>query len=331
MNDDYREFLGLCSHEYFHTWNIKRIKPQVYQPYDLQREVYTDLLWAFEGITSYYDDLALLRSGLIEEDSYLELLGQTMTRVGRGLGRKRQSAAESSFNTWTRFYQQDENAANAIVSYYAKGSLISACIDLKLRSLGDAGKNLDEVMRRLWQDYREQGKGIGSDRIQQLVSEIAGEDLSEFLHDMIHGTDELPLEALLQQSGVEVCHRVAGNQKDKGGKEIEGDLASVDFAALLKPESGGLAIQRATEAGSAQSAGLAAGDVIVAIDSLKINLEQFEKKLLLAKPGDRWQVHAFRRDELNQFEVTLQAAEASSVVLKASDEGQTRRQAWLQA
>ncbi|MCP4766509.1 MAG: M61 family metallopeptidase, partial [Gammaproteobacteria bacterium] len=114
VDDDYRDFLGLCSHEYFHSWNVKRIKPEAYRPYELQHEVYTDLLWAFEGITSYYDDLGLLRSGLIEPEAYLELLAQVMTRVRRGRGRLRQSVAESSFNAWTKFYKQDENAANAI-------------------------------------------------------------------------------------------------------------------------------------------------------------------------------------------------------------------------
>ncbi|MCP4432599.1 MAG: M61 family metallopeptidase, partial [Gammaproteobacteria bacterium] len=116
VTDGYREFLGLCSHEYFHTWNVKRIKPAVFQPYQLQSETYTELLWAFEGITSYYDDLALARCGLIEPKAYLELLSQTITRVFRGKGATRQSAAESSFNAWTKFYKQDENAANAIVS-----------------------------------------------------------------------------------------------------------------------------------------------------------------------------------------------------------------------
>ena len=133
VTDEYRNFLGLCSHEYFHTWNVKRIKPLAFDPYQLQTESYTDLLWAFEGITSYYDDLALVRCGLIDESSYLQCLAQTMTRVERGRGRLRQSTAESSFNAWTKFYQQDENAANAIVSYYAKGSLIAACIDPHLR------------------------------------------------------------------------------------------------------------------------------------------------------------------------------------------------------
>src|SRR5690606_21184804 len=130
VRDAYRGYLGLCSHEYFHSWNIKRIKPEAFTPFDLNQEVYTELLWAFEGITSYYDDLALVRSGLITPQSYLELLGQTISRVQRGSGTLRQTVTESSFDAWTRFYKQDENAPNAIVSYYAKGALVALALDL---------------------------------------------------------------------------------------------------------------------------------------------------------------------------------------------------------
>ena len=329
VDDDYRDFLGLCSHEYFHTWNVKRIKPEVYQPYDLQHEVYSDLLWAFEGITSYYDDLGLLRSGLIEADSYLELLAQTMTRVQRGLGRCRQSAAESSFNAWTKFYKQDENAANAIVSYYAKGCLIAACIDLKMRELTDGQQSLDDVMHRLWQAYREQGKGVEPDGIQQLVSEITGIDLGLFLEEMINGTGDLPLPELLASVGIEVVQRVAKNAQDKGGKDIEGELPGVGFGAMLKDGEAGLVIQRVAEAGAAQNGGLSADDQIIAVDGLKLNLGQFEKKILRANAGDVWQVHAFRRDELYQFDIVLQAAAETTFVLKITDQHQSARKAWL--
>jgi predicted metalloprotease with PDZ domain len=329
VDDDYRDFLGLCSHEYFHTWNVKRIKPEVYRPYDLQREVYSDLLWAFEGITSYYDDLGLLRSGLIETDSYLELLAQTMTRVQRGLGRCRQSAAESSFNAWTKFYKQDENAANAIVSYYAKGCLIAACIDLKMRELTDGQQSLDDVMRRLWQAYREQGKGVEPDSIQQLVSEITGIDLGSFLDELIYGTSDLPLPELLASVGIEVVQRVAKNAQDKGGKDIDGELPGVDFGALLKDGEAGLVIQRVAEAGAAQSGGLSAGDQIIALDGLRLNLGQFENKILRANVGDVWQVHAFRRDELYQFDIVLQATVETTFVLKITDQHQPARKAWL--
>jgi predicted metalloprotease with PDZ domain len=329
VDDDYRDFLGLCSHEYFHTWNVKRIKPEVYRPYDLQQEVYTDLLWAFEGITSYYDDLSLLRSGLIDTDSYLELLAQTMTRVRRGLGHRRQSAAESSFNAWTKFYKQDENAANAIVSYYAKGCLIAACIDLKMRESTNGQKSLDDVMRRLWQDYREQGKGVEPDGIQQLVSDISGIDLGPFLDQMIYSTSDLPLAELLASVGIDVLQRAAKNAQDKGGKDVEGDLPGVDFGAMLKDGEAGLAIQRVVEAGAAQSGGLSAGDQIIAFDGLRLNLGQFENKILRANPGDVWQVHAFRRDELYQFDIVLRAAAETTLVLKTTDRRQQARKAWL--
>ncbi|MDH3537074.1 MAG: PDZ domain-containing protein, partial [Gammaproteobacteria bacterium] len=329
VDDDYRDFLGLCSHEYFHTWNVKRIRPEVYRPYDLQSEVYTDLLWAFEGITSYYDDLALVRSGLIGAESYLELLGQTMTRVQRGLGRSRQSAAESSFNAWTKFYQQDENAANAIVSYYAKGSLIAACIDLKMRALTDGQKSLDDVMRRLWRDYVEDDRGVSPDRIQQLVCELAGEDLGLFLDGLIYGTGDLPLDGLLEAAGIEVKRRVASNLQDKGGKEVTDELPNVSFGAMLKAGETGIAIQRVSEGGSAQAAGLAAGDEIIAVDGIKLDLGKFEKKIQQARPGDRWRVHAFRRDELDRFEVVLQPAAEDSFVLKLEDPPTDQSRAWL--
>ncbi len=150
ISDEYRTFLGLVSHEYFHLWNVKRMKPAAFTPYDLSKETHTDLLWVFEGVTSYYDDLALVRSGMIEIESYLELLGQTMTRVARSGGRRRQSVADSSFDAWTKFYKQDANATNAIVSYYAKGALVALALDLKLRTETGGRVSLDDVMKAAW-------------------------------------------------------------------------------------------------------------------------------------------------------------------------------------
>ena len=330
ISDDYRDFLGLCSHEYFHTWNVKRIKPAAYQPYDLQNEVYTDLLWAFEGITSYYDDLGLLRAGLIDAASYLELFSQTVTRVQRGRGRLRQSAAESSFNTWTKFYKQDENAANAIVSYYAKGSLIAACIDLKLRALSNGEQSLDDVMRSLWRDWQAEGRGVEVNTIQQRISELAGQDLGDFLDLIINRTDELPLVELLTDAGIDVNRRVAANDQDKGGKAAAGKLPAVSLGGMLKDRDGGIAVLRVHEDGALQRAGLSAGDVIIAVDGLKLSQAQLEARLLRTEVGDRLSLHAFRRDELHCFDVVLQAAEETTFVL-AVDDAEAARKGWLGA
>ena len=149
----YQTFLGLASHEYFHTWHVKRIKPARFAPYDLDREAYTDLLWVFEGFTSYYDDLTLVRSGAIDEAAYLKLLAQAMQRVASNPGRRLQSVAESSFDAWIKYYRPDENTQNAVSSYYVKGSLVALCLDLLIRERTQGQRSLDDVMRLLWQRY----------------------------------------------------------------------------------------------------------------------------------------------------------------------------------
>ncbi len=327
-SEEYRGFLGLCSHEYFHSWNVKRIKPQVFVEPDLSREVYTPLLWAFEGITSYYDDLALVRSGRISQQQYLELLGQTITRVQRGLGRTRQSAAESSFNAWSKFYKQDENSPNAIVSYYAKGSLIALCIDLEIRQLTNASCSLDDVMRRLWSLYQENSDGVEERQIQQLVSEVAGSDLSELLERMIYQTDELPLQQLLQTVTVEVNYRERCGLQDKGGNEVK-QVEMVSLGAMLKEGDGGLQIVSLSEQGAAQQAGLAAGDLILAINGIRASLKWYQSWLASAELGQSYTVFAFRRDELMQFEVQLQQAEKDTAVLSILDAENAALQSWL--
>ena len=265
---------------------------------------------------------------MIDEKSYLELLAQTITRVLRGKGSTRQSAAESSFNTWTKYYKQDENAQNAIVSYYAKGCLIALCIDLKMRQLSQSEHSLDDVMQQLWHSWKEGGAGIDASTIQDLVCSIVDDDLYDFMHRLIYASDELPLQELLDSVGITMDFRHASNQKDKGGKVTEGSLPEVDFGAFVEPKNGGLQILRVSEGGSAQAAGLSANDEIIAVNELKLTLAQLEAKLSLAAVGECWKIHAFRRDELMEFELILQAAKNDTVVLQPGEADQ-RRQAWL--
>ena len=174
VTESYRTFLGLASHEYFHTWNVKRIKPAAFTPYNLEQENYTQLLWAFEGITSYYDDLALVRCGLLQPEEYLEVVGRSITQLLRSPGRRKQTITESSWDAWIKYYRQDENAPNAIVSYYGKGSLVALTLDLLIRSRTDGRKSLDEVMRALWHQYGLPGVGVAEDGVERVAEEVSG-------------------------------------------------------------------------------------------------------------------------------------------------------------
>ena len=307
LPEGYKTFLGLCSHEYFHTWNVKRIKPAAFTPYDLSEENYTRLLWAFEGFTSYYDDLALVRSGVIKPEEYLELLAKTVSNVLRGSGRGKQSVAESSFDAWTKFYRQDENAPNALVSYYAKGALIALALDLQLRAGSEGRKSLDDVMRLLWQAHGQSGIGVAEDGIFAAVREVGGGTLgprlARWLEKTVEGTEDLPLARLLKGFGVDYHAEPAGKTPELGVKLATGNGDEVRLATVY-------------DGGPAQAAGLSAGDVLLALDGLKLSAKSMDAMLARRQVGDEVEIHAFRRDELRQFRLTLAAPEASKVSLK---------------
>jgi len=303
INDGYLNFLGLASHEYFHGWNVKRIKPAAFSPYDLARENYTSQLWAFEGITSYYDDLALVRSGLIGAARYLELLGRTITNVLRTPGRHRQSISESSFDAWIKFYRQDENSPNAMVSYYAKGSVVALALDLTLRKAGRA--SLDHVMRALWQRYGSTGVGVPEDGIEQLVQELGGAAARDFFERYVHDTDDPPLAALLGAFGIEWHIRAASSAGDRGGKPAPGPTPACWLGAKASDD---LRLQHVYTGGPAERAGLAPHDVLVAFDGVRASRDTLASTLADRSPGERLTVHAFRRDELFSVELELAGA-----------------------
>jgi predicted metalloprotease with PDZ domain len=302
MSEGYRTFLGLCSHEYFHTWNVKRIKPAVFAPYDLQQENYTPLLWLFEGFTSYYDDLTLLRTGLIDAPAYLGLLAKTINGVLRGSGRHKQSVAESSFDAWTKYYRQDENAPNAIVSYYTKGSLVALLFDLTIRRDTRGRKSLDDVMRMLWRRYGRQfyteggGRGVIESDVEALFDEVTGLRLKPLFDLAVRGTRDLPLSEMLAGFAVEMADKV------KGGK--------LSLDVRTKKAGNDCQLANVYEGGTAHASGLSAGDVLVAMDGLRVTGANLDTLLQRYCAGDKVTVHAFRRDELMTFDVTLRAESA---------------------
>ena len=218
----YRDFLGLVSHEYFHLWNIKRIRPEPFLPYALDQEAYTRQLWVFEGITSYYDDLALLRSKLITLEAYLELLGRNLTGVYRSQGRRCQTLEESSFDAWIKFYKPDENSPNAVVSYYSKGAMVALALDLELRLQSGGRCSLDEVMQVAWRKYgHAASSGLPEGGFEHLAEEVSGLNLAEFFKQAL---GFLPLAGMLflnpglKPPFVE-CRRGRGTPKGKPGAQ----------------------------------------------------------------------------------------------------------------
>ena len=307
QGEGYRGFLGLVSHEYFHTWNVKRIKPDVFAPYDLSQPDLTRLLWVFEGFTSYYDDLLLLRSSAITRADYLRLLAKTITSVARTPGRHKQSAAESSFDAWTRYYKQDENSPNALVSYYTKGALVALGLDLLIREESSGAHSLDDVMRLLWDRYgrdfyRGKPHGLPEDGLPALIEEATGVDTRRFIARHAYGTADVPLAALLETQGVKLQWKTSAN------------IPSLDVRTRKQGDS--LTLATVLEGGAGHKGGLSAGDVLVAIDGLRVDAPA-GLDLLLAqyRVGDRVTVHVFRRDELREFRVKLSGPEATECVL----------------
>jgi predicted metalloprotease with PDZ domain len=307
-NEGYLKFLGLCSHEYFHTWNVKRIKPAVFAPYDLQVESYTPLLWLFEGFTSYYDDLMLVRAGIIKEATYFKLLGKTIGSVLRGSGRTKQSVADSSFDAWSKYYRQDENSPNAIISYYSKGSLIALAFDLTIRAKTGGAKTLDDIMRALWERYGRDfyptvGRGVTESEVEALFDEVSGLKLRNLFDKFVRGTDDLPLAKLFTPFGIKLV-----DERKSGKPSLDAGIGRDALGAKLT---------QVHEGGAAHQAGLSALDIVIAIDGLRVNGNPSNVDALLSRyrVGDKVTVHAFRRDELMAFDLTLQGDRVPGITL----------------
>lgn len=306
-SEDYQRFLGLCSHEYFHSWLVKFIRPENFVNYDLNKEGYTSLLWIFEGFTSYYDDLILLRSGVISQASYIKLLKTQIDRYLQNPGRFVQSVSESSFDAWVKFYRQDENSNNAGTSYYNKGCLVALCLDLGLRL---RGSSLDALMRKLYENAQK-GIQVHERTIVELCNELTGDNWIEQINHLINTTDELPLDQLFPEFGL--------SYSLKNDKSLPLGLKLVD-----KPE--GVLVQSARRDGAAAQAGLSAHDVIIAIDGLKATVKLVE---MYAKQEGIYSILAFRRDELMSFDVKAAGSELTEVELKVED--QAKAEKWFKA
>lgn len=249
QGEGYVTLLGLISHEYFHTWNVKRLRPAEFASYDYTRENYTELLWFFEGFTSYYDDLLLRRASRIDDATYLRLVNKTINQVQQTPGRKVQSVAQASFDAWVKYYRQDEQTPNGTVSYYTKGALVALCLDLTLRAEGKG--TLDDVMRRLWKTSGDGGP-VSEQDIADALAAVGGRSFAPELSKWVHGTGELPLADLLRAHGVAVLDDPAQRAQELGLRVAEAN-GSVQVKVVLR-------------GGAAEKAGFAANDEWLGIE-----------------------------------------------------------------
>jgi predicted metalloprotease with PDZ domain len=328
----YQRFLALASHEYFHTWHVKRTKPAAFMPYRLDRRNYTRSLWVFEGITSYYQDLFLLRCGLIGVQAYLQRLGEHLTRVYRTPGRFHQSLAASSFDAWDSLYKPDANSPNVGMSYYLKGSLVALALDLTLRAAA-APRSLDEVMQELWRRYGSKGVGVPEDGFERIAIEIGGPALGEFFATAVRGTEDLPLGELLAACAIKLSMRATGGPADPGGTPGSKDDAPFNLGAAYRSRDGGLELTVVLDNGPAQNAGLCPGDLVVAIGGLRVGERNLASRLAREESGATVRVTAFRGDELIEVDLVLAPPAPDTCYLepdtRASNEALARRRAWL--
>jgi predicted metalloprotease with PDZ domain len=318
---DYERILGLITHEYFHTWNVKQIRPAPLGPFDYQRENYTRQLWLVEGVTSYYDNLIMCRSGMITQARYLDLLASDIASVQRTPGRQLQSLAEASFDAWIRYYRPDENSVNVSVSYYVKGAVVAFALDMLIRRHSQGRASFDDVLRALESRYPLHLPGIPEDdTMERLIAEVCDIEyalVAQFFAAYIYGRDELPYAELLATVGLHAqWHHV--------------DDITAGMGLTLRQDGQRLLVSAVFLDSSAMHAGIAPHDEIIALNGNRVDLARWRARMRDQVVGDVVTVSYFRRDELRTVSVVLEAEPATALRLQRQGDG-VEFERWLAA
>ncbi len=288
----YKAFLGLVAHEYFHLWNVKRIRPDALGPFDYENENYTKLLWVAEGGTAYYESILLRRANLISDQDVLDSKAKIIEQLQTRPGRFETSIENASFDAWIKYYRQDENSVNNQISYYDKGELVNFLLDIEIRKDSAGVKSLDDVMRSLYNDFYKQNKNYTPEDFQKIAEIMAGKSLGDFFKKYVHGTEEIDYNAILGGIGLQL------QTGEEGAKQpfLGGNLTESD---------GKLTVRDVPADTPAYQFGLNNNDQIVAIDGNRASQNFLQNYLKEKKPGDKVQLTIFRFDELREIEVTL--------------------------
>lgn len=296
--DKYDRFMQLVAHEFFHLWNVKRIRPKALEVFDYDAENYTPSLWFCEGTTSYYDLLIPLRAGIYDATTFLSNLSKEISRYENTPGRKVQPLSESSFDAWIKLYRQDTNSANSQISYYLKGEMVSLLLDLLIRSKHKNQTSLNDVMLKMWQQFGKDEIGFLPEQLQEVIESVAKINLADFFARYIDGTEDLPFNEYLEPFGLQL---VTESEEEP-------------YLGVKASTENGREIIKFVEAGSpAQIAGIDPGDDILAIDGIKVTASglsdspsgTLRERLKDYQPGDVIQVTVFHQDELRTYPVTL--------------------------
>ncbi|MBE9117013.1 M61 family metallopeptidase [Lusitaniella coriacea LEGE 07157] len=290
--EKYNRFMQLVAHEFFHLWNVKRIRPKALESFDYERENYTTSLWFSEGTTSYYDLLIPLWAGIYDVKAFLELLSKEITRFLTIPGRKVQPLSESSFDAWIKLYRRDANSDNSQISYYLKGEMVSLLLDLFIRNRHKNQRSLDDVMRQMWQRFGEEEIGFTPEQLKVVIETVADVDLSDFFHRYIDRADELPFDEYLEPFGLHL-------------KPIVDD-ETIPYLGLRVVANNNKAMVQFVEANSPASlVGIDPGDELLAIDGLRVTAEQFRDRLQDYQAGDMIEVALFHQEELQTHRIQL--------------------------
>jgi predicted metalloprotease with PDZ domain len=328
-NDDWQNFAGLVAHEFYHLWNVKRMRPDALGPFDYTRENYTRLLWVAEGCTDYYAGVFVRRAGLLTDRQYLDNFARNVQGLQNTPGRLEQSAEESSFDAWIKYYRPDENSVNSSISYYDKGAILGLLLDLEIRRRSKDSRSLDDVMRALYTDYFKRGRNYTPEDFQREAERAAGSSLDDFFKAYVRGREELDYNAALEWVGLRL-----DTSAPNTARAASGESSYVYPLGATVAQDGERVIVRNVHAGEpAYEQGLNSGDQIVAVDGYRATRDFLLARASDGKPGDTLTLTVFRADELRTFTFKLGAGRNVTyrIVPVASPTEQQRRnyQTWL--